>query len=217
MPEKYQKCPLCLTENNTVFCYGTNPERPYYKCSHCELIFVPDTFHLNQSAEKAIYDQHNNDPTDEGYRTFLGKLAHPVIKRLKPSAHGLDFGCGPGPTLHLLMKEAGFECENYDPIYSPDNRLLERNYDYVLSTEVFEHLRQPRRDIQRLFMMLDVNGILGIMTKLVPKDRPFDEWHYIKDPTHICFYSSKTMEFIGSEFGAQPDLLGPDVITFEKI
>jgi len=47
---------------------------------------------------------------DPRYRRFLARLAEPLIAHLPKGARGLDFGCGPGPTLSLMLREAGFAC-----------------------------------------------------------------------------------------------------------
>ena len=68
-------------------------------------MFVPRSYHLSAADEKAQYDLHENDPNDPGYRAFLDRLAGPLDKRLAPHSHGLDFGCGPGPTLSVMLEE----------------------------------------------------------------------------------------------------------------
>ena len=49
---------------------------------------------------------------------MFGRIRLHLIYNL---ARGLDFGCGPGPALTLLMEEAGFAKMNlYDPFYFAD-------------------------------------------------------------------------------------------------
>ena len=57
---------------------------------------------------------------DAGYRRFLSKLADPLMARLAPGARGLDYGCGPGPALAAMLREAGHEVALYDPFFAPD-------------------------------------------------------------------------------------------------
>ncbi|MGB2360319.1 MAG: methyltransferase, partial [Porticoccaceae bacterium] len=64
---------------------------------------------MSSAAEKAIYDQHQNSPDDLQYRRFLSRLTEPLLERLGPCSRGLDFGCGPGPTLSVMMAEQGHD------------------------------------------------------------------------------------------------------------
>ena len=48
--------------------------------------------------------------------------------------------------------------------------------------------------------MLNTNGILGIMTELVLENTDFGSWYYKNDPTHVCFYSNETINYICNTF-----------------
>ena len=39
----------------------------------------------------------------------------PLIERIKLNSIGLDYGCGPGPALSLMLREKGYQMFNYDP------------------------------------------------------------------------------------------------------
>ena len=74
--------------------------RAYFRCQACALIFADRTSLLSAEDEKARYKLHQNNPQDTGYRAFLARLVDPLAERLGVSPlEGLDFGCGPGPTL----------------------------------------------------------------------------------------------------------------------
>ena len=115
-------------------------------CTH------PCTARLSSHAqeEKAQYDLHENDPHDLGYRKFLSRLTDPLLAKLPPHSYGLDYGCGPGPTLSVMMHEAGHSMALHDPIYHPNPDALSRSYQFITATEVFEHLHQPARDLDSL-------------------------------------------------------------------
>jgi cyclopropane fatty-acyl-phospholipid synthase-like methyltransferase len=40
---------------------------------------------------------------------FLSQVFNPVMVHLKKGAKGLDFGCGPGPTLSLMFEKQGYQ------------------------------------------------------------------------------------------------------------
>ena len=80
------------------------------------LVYVPSRYWLTQEDEKAVYDLHQNDPDDRGYRKFLSRLSAPLLQKLPPNQWGLDFGCGPGPALPDLLKAGGHRVDLYDPL-----------------------------------------------------------------------------------------------------
>lgn len=207
------KCPLCESEITTL--HYQDSARLYRRCSHCQLIFVPSEFHLNQRDEQKIYDQHENDPSDKGYRRFLNRLMSPLLSALKdaeiePPAEGLDFGSGPGPTLSLMLEEAGYIMTIYDPYYANRPERLHHKYDFITSTEVWEHLSRPKEVIEQLLSCLKTKGIIGVMTKRIPSSE-FDKWHYIKDPTHITFFADRTFEYIADHYHCQLRLMDNDI------
>lgn len=206
-------CPLCKSVQTKL--HYQDSARAYWRCTNCQLIFVPAEYHLSESEEQKIYDQHQNHPEDEGYRRFLNRLMAPLLAELKelaiaPPAQGLDFGSGPGPTLSVMLEEAGYHMAIYDHFYAHRPEVLLQHYDFICSTEVWEHLSQPGRVVEQLFSCLKPNGIIGIMTKRIPSD-DFGKWHYIKDPTHITFFADKTFEYLAKKYHCELRLLTNDV------
>lgn len=190
---------------------------------------MPTVFHLSAAEEKTIYDLHVNDPNDQGYRTFLQRFVDPLVNHLtaiqtpistrnntrnnKPL--GLDFGSGPGPTLSLMLQDLGFDCVNYDIYYANDKNLLKpSHYDFITSTEVVEHLSKPYSVFQCLFSLLKPKGTLAIMTKRSTTLARFKTWHYIQDPTHICFYNETTFNWIAKQFAMSVSFPETDVAIF---
>lgn len=165
---------------------------------------------------KAHYDCHNNDPGDLRYRAFLSRLANPLIDRLTIGAHGLDYGSGPGPTLSLMLEEAGFTTDIFDPLYSPNQACLNRSYDFITASEVAEHFDQPRTEFQRLWAILRPGGLLGIMTKRLSTPAAFINWHYKNDPTHISFYAADTFLWISKWLSASLEFVDRDVVLLGK-
>jgi len=147
--------------------YRPHPHRQFWQCANCSLVFVAPSDYPNAGTEKARYDQHQNDPSDERYRAFLQQLATPLLERLRPGSIGLDFGCGPGPALANMLQESGMTVELYDVYYAPYDTVWTNQYDFVTATEVVEHLHQPVNEFDRLFHVLKPGGWLAIMTKWV--------------------------------------------------
>lgn len=214
-PETPTACSLCKA--SAIHFYHRDKRREYFQCSRCQLVFTPERYFLDSASEKAEYEQHENNPEDAGYRRFLNRLCEPLSTKLPTAAQGLDFGCGPGPTLALMMKERGFAMQNYDPFFAPDSRLLERQYDFICATEVVEHLHQPKAVMELLFKLLKPNGYLGIMTKRVIDVQAFSRWHYKNDPTHVCFFEERTFEWLAQQHRAHLTIVGDDVVIFQKL
>ena len=177
---------------------------------------VPPCAQLSADAEKAEYDLHRNSVDDPGYRRFLGRLAGPLLARLTTASQGLDFGCGPGPALAAMLREAGHQVRLYDCFYAPDDSVLTGPYDFITASEVVEHLHQPGDVLARLWQALRPGGCLGLMTKLVIDREAFSRWHYKNDPTHVCFFSRETFAWLAAQWGAEAEMIGDDVIIFTK-
>jgi Methyltransferase domain len=209
-----KRCPLCHTTD--IHHFSRIRERDYVSCRTCRLMFVPAEQHISADEEKSRYDQHNNHPDDPDYRAFLSRIFVPMQQRLNPGSCGLDFGSGPGPTLSLMFEEAGHRMAIYDHFYAPTSSTLDQPYDFITATEVMEHLHRPGFELERLWSLLNPGGLLGVMTQLVPESTPFADWYYIKDPTHVCFFSSSTCEWLAEHWQAELAFPGKNVMLFQK-
>lgn len=170
----------------------------------------------DQQAERAHYDLHDNRVDDPGYRTFLGRLANPLLERLPPASHGLDFGCGPGPALAAMLEEAGHRMTLHDTFFFPNPDAFSQQYDFITATEVLEHLHEPGMELDRLWSCLKPGGQLGVMTRRLPKPEDFDRWHYRRDPTHIVFFADDTFAWLAKRWDAELVLMGEDVAMIQK-
>lgn len=210
------KCILCFGQAEQLLLKEDG--RIYFVCtSECHLIFLDPSARLSVVEEKERYDLHNNNPDDEGYRDFLRRLTNELMPQLGTGARGLDFGCGPGPALSGIMREAGFECADYDPLYYDDRELLNRQYDFITATEVFEHLYDPRATLKQLAGMLKPAGTLAVMTDMVISPESFEEWWYHTDPTHVSFYSRQTFDWIAQDFFLKVEYPSKNVVLFRNI
>ncbi|WP_074310845.1 class I SAM-dependent methyltransferase [Singulisphaera sp. GP187] len=207
-------CPLCAHRTEP---YVEDRRRAYFQCLRCALVFADPASQLEAAEEKAEYDRHQNDPADWRYRRFLNRLAGPLLSRLSPGMQGLDYGCGPGPTLSVMLEEAGMSMAVFDPFYRPRTDVLNRTYDFVTCTEVVEHFSNPAQDWGRLTALLHPGSWLGIMTKLVINRERFATWHYKDDPTHVSFYSPETFAWLGTQFGLTVERVDQDVLMLRKM
>lgn len=206
------RCPLC--GSGACALYFEDARRRYIRCGSCGLVFVPEPYWLSPEEERAEYDLHENAADDPGYRRFLSRLTTPLLERLPPRQRGLDFGCGADSPLSDMLAAHGHRMELYDPFYADHPSALNTTYDYICATEVVEHLRHPEKEFARLFSLLKPGGWLGIMTKMVRDRVAFSKWHYIRDPTHICFYRRSSFAHLAQRFHAEVSFIGQDVVLF---
>ena len=207
-------CPLCNT--NPKLAFLSDVEREYYRCSCCDLIFVPREYHLSEIDQRARYDSHNNDPGDLRYRNFFKQLLVPLLAILPSNSYGLDFGSGPGPTLSLMLEECGHKVDLYDKFYAQNDAVFQNHYDFITATEVVEHLPNPLKDLEALVKILQKGGILAIMTEIVSPQLDFTNWYYKNDPSHVCFYSEKTFIYLANLLGLEIVTLSERVIILRK-
>lgn len=137
------RCIVCR-ESPAAEHFMTVTEQRYWRCPSCRATFMDPSHRLTLAAEKARYEKHENDPHSPGYRRFLGALVDPLLHRLglgtttRTPSRGLDYGCGPGPALAAMLREAGHEVIEYDPIFAPNLVAVAAvaEYDFVTCTEV---------------------------------------------------------------------------------
>ncbi len=212
MKKEQYNCPLCNHPETLFFTEGEN--RRYFHCLQCDLVFVPSCYFVSENEEKAKYDNHQNSPDNEGYVQFLNRLLIPMQKMLPENASGLDFGSGPGPTLHLLMEKRGYKMDIYDYFYAPDKERFNDKYDFITATEVIEHLHHPLTELKRLWNCLRKDGLLGIMTAF--RIEAFADWYYKRDLTHIAFYTPQTFQWIADYFDAEMFIPQSGVVILKK-
>ncbi len=147
------KCVLCSSDSIFPLEFSKPSKRVFLRCPHCDLIFVPESHHLQPDEELARYRLHRNTLSNDGY----------------------------------------------DPFFFP--AFPEGSYDLVISTEVFEHLREIRVELQRIRKLIKSGGYLAVMTSMHDVVNDFENWWYKNDPTHICFFDAHTFEWLAKEFG----------------
>lgn len=183
----------------------------------CYLVFADRTTLLTAEQEKAQYDLHQNQLDDPGYRQFLSRLALPLLSSLTPEQNtGLDFGCGPGPLLAKMLREAGKQMQVWDPFYAPEPKALQQKYHFVSCTEAIEHFINPAKEWSLWLDLLLPEGMLALMTKRYKDQSSFSNWHYKNDPTHISFFHQRTFEYLAERDQLHLEFPADDVVLFKK-
>jgi len=190
-------CKICSASTAVIKNYKT--EKHYYRCKECDYIFMDKQFYIDEALERLHYDKHDNNFACLGYVEMFETLIDEFVP-LSEIEDALDFGCGEGKVLPVLLEKNGVSCDRYDLFYFPQKVYKDKKYDLIASTEVIEHLESPLEILQELSSHLKEGAYLLLMTRFHPQDdERFLEWFYIRDITHIGFFSLKTFEYLAEK------------------
>ena len=214
------RCRLC---SSLALSFFEHNHRNYERCTHCSLIQLRRSQCPKLEEEKSEYMLHNNDPYDPRYRRFLRGVTQAMIQWLleeqRVSPNILDFGSGSGPAISVVLGEQGWNVHNYDPLYSPDKKHIQRKYDLISSTEVVEHFYEPKISWELLFSLLKEDGCLVVMTQSSDRyctSESFGRWRYIREKSHVALYHTKTMQWLAQHYDMQLSILSPNIFWFAK-
>ncbi|WP_291515538.1 class I SAM-dependent methyltransferase [Bdellovibrio sp. ArHS] len=198
------------------------PERSYFHCEDCDFIFMNPAERLSAVEEKQRYDLHQNQES-AGYLAFFAPLIKAVVDHFRAAGvestqlSSLDYGCGPTAMLSGLLQAEGFETANYDSFYYPETEVFKRTYHLITSTEVWEHLHNPKEDIERMLTLLKPGGILAVMTSAHKGEAAFHDWHYRRDLTHVGFFSERSMHWLTERFRLHTVKMKSPYFIFQKM
>ncbi|WP_041962723.1 class I SAM-dependent methyltransferase [Sulfurospirillum cavolei] len=194
------RCKICNFE--TVLWKDPQYAHDYYTCPHCEGIFLDARFYPSSETEQNVYANHHNSLENEGYVRMFENFIDFFWDTLHVKESLLDFGSGPTPVLSELLHRRNVRVDCYDKWYQPQKIYTDRIYDGITSTEVFEHLDDPIAILNELTVHVHQGGIVALMTLFHPKmQADFFQWWYRRDPTHITFYTPKTIEIMAKRCG----------------
>lgn len=191
-------CPLCTQAGPFVRVVGGDGRR-WHRCGRCALVFVDRADLPAPADERAFYLTHENRADDPGYRRFLSRLVDPVLPLLPARARTLDYGCGPAPTLSMLVRAAGHACDDFDPLFHPDTP--SGAYDAIFCSECVEHFHRPGEEFTRLHALLAPGGLLAVMTEQWSETTDFTRWRYARDPTHVALFHANTFDWLAQHLG----------------
>lgn len=205
---------IVIDERKAVNCLicGSKTERIVHRkfgvgyncCDNCGFISKHEADRISPEDELKIYKRHNNSIDDPRYVAYFRDFIDTAVTDfLSEGRRGLDFGSGPTPVLaKILERDYGFNMEIYDSYFSPEKVFLGKKYNLITSTEVFEHLDEPIAYFKMLSDCLEDDGVLSVMTLFHPEDRQeFIEWYYMRDMSHISFYTLDTMKRVSEIVG----------------
>lgn len=197
-------CKICQADTR-VLCHPITQHR-YYRCEQCDFVFKSEVHYLSASDELREYDLHTNSIEDLRYVDYFKRFIEAaVVGYASIGRKGLDFGSGPSPVLAtILERDYGYDMDIYDLFYAPEKVFQGRRYDLITSTEVVEHLEDPLAFFQLVRGLMCEDGVLAVMTLFHPEeDEAILKSHYLRDQTHISFFSLRTMETVAALAGLE--------------
>lgn len=195
-------CVLCKKDTDSFMDDKTHIK--YYHCIYCEFICKTPQIYKTIEEQKERYNLHDNTEEDEGYKAYFQRFLDFTLPHVGKPKKALDFGCGTTSLLSKILEDKGIQCDYYDPIYYPTPINDNKKYDLIISTEVFEHLHQPRKVFESLMGRLEKGCYLAIQTQFHANDKEvFKKWYYHQDPTHIVFYTKKSFEVLAKIYDCE--------------
>jgi 2-polyprenyl-3-methyl-5-hydroxy-6-metoxy-1,4-benzoquinol methylase len=210
-------CKICSTQTESL--WDKKKDVTYHRCVSCRFIFLDESAIVDRVCEKKHYEKHNNSFECTGYvkmfDKFISKSILPLLSNLKTA---LDFGCGHTPVLAELLKREGLEIDYYDFYFFPNEMYKNKKYDLITSTEVFEHLKEPKEVLKTLVNSLSDKGYIVLMTQFPPlNDEEFLNWWYRRDITHISFFTPQSFEIMAEEMGLKVlKTIDNNIVVFQK-
>jgi len=212
-------CRICGTQTRSFLHQRT--KTAYYHCPNCGFIKKDEACFPDRDQEIQIYLRHENSLERADYVAFLkGFVDEALIPFVGNGKKGLDFGSGPTPVLsQILIRDYGFDVDIYDYYFAPEKIYQGKTYDFVITSEVIEHIREPKEVFDLFAKLLPPGGVLAIMTLFHPQsDDDFQTWWYTRDKSHISFFVPETFRYLAKNYGfriVRSD--GLRQITFVKI
>lgn len=197
------KCLICNSE--TTILHDQQFNLNYFWCETCGFIAQDRKSTVTFEEERQEYDRHENNINNEGYVNYFKKFIDRALIPYAKLGKGLDFGSGPEPVFSQVMKrDYKTQMDIYDLHYQPEPIYEGRLYDYIVSTEVIEHVSKPLQFLEHLSKHLESGGVIALMTLFHASDEEvFLKWWYRRDITHISFFTPITFQTMARKLGLE--------------
>lgn len=197
-----EKCALCGSPLDSL---RSGDNRLYHQCGPCDWIVLDGAHHLPVEGQRARYLQHENSSDSAGYVKMLeGFIERGVAPYAPPGGRILDFGSGPEPVLAGILRRMGYPTDIYDLFFHPEESYRSQTYNLITLTEVLEHLSNPLEILRGLSQRLKPGGVLAVMTLFHPANpEAFNAWWYRRDPTHVSFFTERTIRRLAEMLNAE--------------
>lgn len=151
---------------------------------------------------------------------ILGKKEYKIFKDLEVTKETriLDIGCGNGRNFLYPLAEIGFKnivgCDPYlNETIDYNNGLQIKNvpvfemdgvYDIITYHHAFEHLHNPKENLEKVLDLLTPGGVCIIRIPTVSSlawEKYKTDWVQLDAPRHFFLHSQKSMELLAEKTG----------------
>ncbi len=183
-----------------------------WRCPDCQTIHCLDVVDLDYYYSKYPYGELALTPP---LRLVYQNLYRRLAKHGFSQNHSLlDYGCGKGLFIQYL-RERGFKnCHGYDPYGPPEDfgdpsTLQWGQFDYILLSDVIEHVEDPYSLLAKLDGLLAPGGQILIGTPNaanIDLSQPdlSDYYNEVHVPYHLHIYTRQSIEALGNGQGWKP-------------
>jgi len=212
-------CPICSHSNLQHYCrvpslFNEGEFIRYERCAECGTVLrnprLPDAYRLSRYEDKILpEDEKVLRPKSQVHYAFMMR----VISRLMPTGSGrrlLDFGCGAGGFL-VEARSAGFDVMGlelnrdlgrhveksfgirvFQGLIS-DPGFADERFNVIISSQVLEHLLDPRATLTRLRAHLEAPGLILIEVPNIRDIREFLRHGSLMDDSHLFYFSARSL------------------------
>lgn len=221
--EQIQKCVICGNASANRLYYGI------VKCSICGHIFAEEI--ISENEQKSLYgkdyyfgNEYIDYIADKQVVQKNFNLRLKVLKSLLTLANRrslLEIGCAYGFFLEsakeIFASAMGIDISNDAINYAREKFGLSAvcedflsfdfsgvKFDTICMWDTIEHLRAPQEYIKKIAKLTDKGALLAITTgdvESVNARLSKDRWRLIHTPTHLHYFSKKTLTRMLDEYG----------------
>lgn len=180
-----------------------------WRCPDCRTIHCWEHVDLDRYYEGyAAHETPLSVPLRLAYREQLRRFRR---AGMTPEHRLLDYGCGGGQFVKYLRTKGYARVVGYDPYGDPDgfgNAVLEKkSFDYILLSEVIEHVEEPRPLLAKLSGMLKKGGFLLVGTPnsdYIDLEQVDVCKHHLHVPYHLHIYARTMLDRLADDAGLCP-------------
>ncbi len=214
------KCKICNSQ--AVFYTKKKILNKYvislYRCQECSLIFSERPYWIKEAYILPIVD---SDTGILSRNLALSRITTLVIIFFsKRNSKVLDYAGGYG-ILTRTLRDIGIDCYWLDKyaenIFAKGfEAKFNKKYDLVTSFELFEHLENPVKEIDKIVKRFKPRLLL--FSTLLHNGTPPDDWWYFapEGGQHITFYTKKSLRILADKIGMKFSTNGRNIHIFSK-
>lgn len=213
-------CPICDCQALRHYCrvpslFNDGEYIQYDRCSDCSVAFrnprLPSSYREERYEDGEVPEGSLAlKPKNQIHYHYMARLIHRHLSAPSGSAQLLDFGCGSGGFLIELQK-AGFDVMGLElnkvlahhveselgiPTFQgliTDAEFPDRKFDVIVSSQVFEHLVDPRNTLTELRDHLAASGLILIEVPNLNHIKERLRKGAVMDDSHLFYFSSKSL------------------------